>query len=46
MNLVWSILLMLRPWTGYDYSVIQVLGRASRIKETLPNFCENMDSDK
>ena len=25
MDLVWSILLMLRPWMGYDYTVIQVV---------------------
>ena len=24
MDLIWSILLMLRPWMGYDYTVIQV----------------------
>ena len=28
---------------GYDYTVIQV---APRTKETLPDFCENMDPDK
>ena len=25
MDLVWSILLLLRPWRGYDYSVMQVV---------------------
>ena len=25
MNLVWSLLLLLRPWMGYGYTVIQVL---------------------
>ena len=25
MDLVWSILLLLRPWMGYDYIVIQVV---------------------
>ena len=25
MDLMWSILLMLRPWIGYDYTVIQVV---------------------
>ena len=25
MNLVWSIPLMLRPWIGYDYTIIQVV---------------------
>ena len=25
MDPVWSILLMLRPWMGYDYTLIQVV---------------------
>ena len=25
MDPVWSLLLMLRPWMGYDYTVIQVV---------------------
>ena len=25
MDPVWSILLLLRPWMGYDYTVIQVV---------------------
>ena len=25
MDHVWSILLLLRPWLGYDYTVIQVV---------------------
>ena len=25
MDLVWSLLLLLRPWTGYDYTVIHVV---------------------
>ena len=37
MDLVWSILLMLRPWTGYDYTRC-MLGRVPRTKETLPDF--------
>ena len=45
MDFVWSILLLLRPWMGYDYIVTQVVcwvdlpkqGRLCRI------FCENMD---
>ena len=46
MDLVWSLLLMLRPWMGYDYTGC-ILGRGPRTKETLPGFfCENMDSDK
>ena len=34
---------------GYDYTVIQVVcwvELLDRAKETLPNFCENMDLDK
>ena len=47
MALVGSILLSLRPWMGYDYSVIQVVcWVAPRTKETLPDFFENMDLDK
>ena len=37
MDLVWSLLLMLRPWMGYGY-ICYMLGRALRIKETLPDF--------
>ena len=25
MNLVWLLLLLLRPWMGYDYTIIQVV---------------------
>ena len=25
MDTMWSLLLMLRPWMGYDYTVIQVI---------------------
>ena len=39
MNHVWSLLLLLRPWMGHG-------GRAPQTKETLPDFCENMDLDK
>ena len=45
MDPVLLILLMLRPWIGYDY-IGCMLGRAPRTKETLPDFCENMDLDK
>ena len=48
MDPVGSILLLLRPWIGYDYTVIQVI-----CWEELPEqrrlcliFCENMDPDK
>ena len=45
MDPVWSILLMLRPWMSYNYTGC-MLGRAPRTKDTLPDFCENMDLDK
>ena len=37
MDLAWSLLLLLRPWMGYGYTGC-ILGRASRTKETLPDF--------
>ena len=37
MDPVWSLLLLLRPWMGYGYTGC-MLGRAPRIKETLPDF--------
>ena len=37
MDPVWSLLLLLRPWMGYGY-IGCMLGRAPRIKETLPEF--------
>ena len=48
MNLMGSILLMLRPLMSYDYTVIQVVYWVELLepKETLLNFCENMDPDK
>ena len=45
MDPMWSILLLLRPLMGYDYTGC-MLGRAPRTKETLPDFYENMDLDK
>ena len=45
MDPVWSFLLLLRPLMGYGYTGC-MLGRAPRTKETLPDFCENMDPDK
>ena len=45
MDPVCSLLLMLRPWMGYGYKG-SMLGRAPRTKETLPDFCENMDPNK
>ena len=37
MNPVWSLLPLLRPWTGYGYTSY-MLGRAPRTKEILPDF--------
>ena len=37
MDLVWSLLLMLRPCLGYGYTGF-MLGRAPRTNETLPDF--------
>ena len=48
MDPVWSLLLMLRPWMGYDYTVYTycMLGRAPRTKVTLPNFHKNLNPYK
>ena len=48
MDPVGSILLMLRPWMGYDYTVIQVVCwvELSKQRRLCPIFCENMDPDK
>ena len=48
MDHVWSILLMLRPWMGYDYTVIQVACWVELLEQRrlCPDFCENMDPDK
>ena len=47
MDPVWSILLLLRPWMGYDYTVIQVVCWVELPEQRrLSNFCENMDLDK
>ena len=37
MDPVGSILLLLRPWMGYDYSSC-MLGRVPQTNETLPDF--------
>ena len=37
MDLVWSLLLMLRPWMSYGYTGC-MLGIAFRTKETLPDY--------
>ena len=43
-----SILLLLRPWMGYDYIVIQVVCWVELPEQRrLPDFfCKNMDLDK
>ena len=48
MDLVGSILLLLRPWIGYDYNVIQIICwvELPEQRRLYPIFCENMDPDK
>ena len=48
MDHVWSILLLLRPWIGYDYTVIQVVCwvELPEQKRLCPIFVKNMDLDK
>ena len=48
MDLVGSILLLLRPWMGYDYTVIQVVCwvELPEKRRLCPMFFENMDPDK
>ena len=48
MDPVWSLLLLLRPWMGYDYTIIQVVCWVDLLKQMrlCPIFCENMDPDK
>ena len=43
-----SILLLLRPWIGYDYTVIRVVCWVELPKQRrlCLIFCENMDPDK
>ena len=43
-----SILLLLRPWMGYDYTGIQVVCwvELPEQRRLYPIFCENMDPDK
>ena len=40
MDPMWSILLMLRPWMGYDYTVIQVVCWVELLEQRrlYPNF--------
>ena len=48
MDPVGSILFILRPWMGYDYSVIQVVRwvELPEQRRFCLIFCENMDPDK
>ena len=48
MDSVGSILFLLRPWMGYDYSVIKVvcLVELSEQKRLYPIFCGNMNPDE
>ena len=48
MDLVGSILLLLRPWMGYNFNVIQVVCWVELLEQRrlCPIFYENMDPDK
>ena len=48
MDPMWSILLMLRPWMSYDYTVIQVVCwvELPEQRRLCLDFFENMDPDK
>ena len=48
MDPVGSILLLLRPWMGYDYIVLQVVCWVELLlqRRLCLIFCENMDLDK
>ena len=48
MDLMWSILLLLRPWMGYEYIVMQVVCWVDLPKQRrlCQIFCENTDPDK
>ena len=48
MDPMWSILLLLRPWMGYDYTFIQVICWVELPKQRrlCPISYENMDPDK
>ena len=48
MDPVGSILLLLRPWMSYDYTVIQVVCwvELPEQRRLLNFFCENMDPYK
>ena len=48
MDPVGSILFLLRPWMGYDYTVIQAACWVELLEQRrlYPIFCGNMDLDK
>ena len=47
MDPVWSIILLLRPWMSYDYTIIQVVCWVELPEQRrLPNFFGNMDPYK
>ena len=48
MDPVGSILFLLRPWMGYDYTSIQVVCwvELPEQRRLYSIFCENMDLDK
>ena len=48
MDPVGSILLLLRPWMGYDYTIIQVVCwiELPEQRRLCPIFCEYIDPDK
>ena len=45
---VWSLLLLLRPWMGHGYTIIQVVYwvELPEQRRLCPIFFENMDPDK
>ena len=48
MDPIWSILLMLRPWMSYNYTVIQVICWVELLEQRrlCLIFCGNMNPDK
>ena len=48
MDPMWSLLLLLRPWMSYDYTVIQVVYwvKLPKQRRLYWIFCENMDPYK
>ena len=48
MDSVGSMILLLRPWMGYDYTIIQIVCwvELPEQRRLCPNFFENMDPDR